>query len=241
MRTQNAGRKAVSFIVLRGNGKIPSRLPARRQRYARRYNRWVSKLLPLFPLEVVLFPDAPLPLHIFEPRYKEMIGELLESREHFGVVRSTENGIEQVGCTAEIVAVAKQYEDGRMDIVTEGRRRFEIMQVDMGRTYLRAEVLYIVDEPERPPEKDVVRLLEMQKEMLELMGANAELPDADDQQLTLTIASAMPFDLEMKQKLLASRSEPQRMKALIDYYEKVLPGLRRAVKARRKAGGNGHV
>ena len=201
----------------------------------------MSKLLALFPLDVVLFPDAPLPLHIFEPRYKEMIRELLDSREHFGVVRSTDSGIEQVGCTAEIVAVAKRYEDGRMDIVTEGRKRFEIVKVDMGRTYLRAEVLYIVDEEERPPKEDVAHLLEMQKEMLELMGANAELPDADDQQLTLTIAAAMPFDLEMKQKLLASRSEPQRMTALTEYYEKVLPGLRRAVKAKRKAGGNGHV
>lgn len=201
----------------------------------------MSKLLALFPLDAVLFPDEPLPLHIFEPRYREMMGDLLESREPFGVVRTTGSGIEQVGCTAEIVAVAKRYEDGRMDIVTEGRQRFEIMQVDMGKTYLRAEVLYIVDEPERPPQEDVVRLLEMQKEMLELMGANAEVPDADDKQLTLTIAAAMPFDLEMKQKLLASRSELQRMTALIDYYEKVLPGLRRAVKARRKAGGNGHV
>ena len=207
----------------------------------RRYNFPVSKLLALFPLDAVLFPDAPLPLHIFEPRYKEMIGDLLESREPFGVVRSTEKGIEQIGCTAEIVAVAKQYEDGRMDIVTEGRQRFEIMQVDMGKTYLRAEVLYIVDEPERPPQADVARLLEMQKEMLELLGANAEVPDADDHQLTLTIAAAMPFDLEMKQNLLASRSEPQRMTALIAYYEKVLPSLRRAVKARHKAGGNGHV
>jgi Lon protease-like protein len=201
----------------------------------------VSKLLALFPLDVVLFPDAPLPLHIFEPRYKEMIRDLLESREPFGVVRTAGSGIEQVGCTAEIVAVAKQYEDGRLDIVTEGRQRFEIIQVDMGKTYLRAEVLYIVDEPDHPPQEDVARLLEMQKEMLELLGANAEVPDADDRQLTLTIAAAMPFDLEMKQKLLASRSEPQRMTALIEYYEKVLPTLRRAVKARHKAGGNGHV
>ena len=201
----------------------------------------MSKLLALFPLDVVLFPDAPLPLHIFEPRYKEMVRELLQSHEPFGVVRARENGIEQVGCTAEIVAVAKEYEDGRMDIVTEGRKRFEIMQVDMGKAYLRAEVLYIVDEPERPKEEDVARLLDMQREMLELMGANAEVPASDDEHLTLTIAASMPFDLDMKQQLLVSRSEPQRMASLIDYYEKVLPGLRRAVKARSKAGGNGHV
>ena len=201
----------------------------------------MSKLLALFPLEVVLFPGAPLPLHIFEPRYKEMMRDLLESREHFGVVRSTSSGVEQIGCTAEIVAVAKQYEDGRMDIVTEGRERFQIMNLDMGKTYLRAEVLFLVDEPERAGHHDIERLLEMHKEMLQLLGANADLPDAADRHLTLEIAATMPFDLDMKQKLLVSRSEPERVRMLLDYYERVLPSLRRAVKARHKAGGNGHV
>lgn len=201
----------------------------------------MSKLLALFPLEVVLFPGAPLPLHIFEPRYKEMIADLLESGERFGVVRAREGGIEPVGCSAELVAIAKRYEDGRMDIVTEGRERFEVMQVNSEKNYLRAEVLYFVDEPERPAAEDIERLLEMHKEMLQLLGASAELPDANDRQLSLDIAASMPFDLDTKQQLLASRSEPQRVAALIGAYEKVLPSLRRASKARRKTGGNGHV
>lgn len=201
----------------------------------------MSKLLALFPLEVVLFPGAPLPLHIFEPRYKEMMRDLLESREHFGVVRSTGSGVEQIGCTAEIVAVAKRYEDGRLDIVTEGRERFEIMNLEMGKTYLRAEVMFLVDEPQRAGHGDVERLLEMHKEMLQLLGANADLPKAGDRQLTLEIAATMPFDLDMKQKLLVSRSEPERVGMLLEYYERALPALRRAVKARHKAGGNGHV
>lgn len=201
----------------------------------------VSKLLALFPLDVVLFPGAPLPLHIFEPRYKEMIRELLDSREPFGVVRTTGNGVEQVGCTAEIVAVAKRYEDGRMDIVTEGRERFEIMQLDMGKTYLRAEVLFLVDEPDRAAHADVEQLVQMHKEMLQLLGANADAPDANDRRLTLEIAASMPFDLDFKQKLLVSRSEPDRVRMLLGYYERVLPSLRRAVKARHKSGGNGHI
>ena len=72
----------------------------------------MSRLLPLFPLDLVLFPNVAMPLHIFEPRYKEMIGELLQSKEKFGVVRATEQGVASVGCTADIVAVTKQYEDG---------------------------------------------------------------------------------------------------------------------------------
>ncbi len=201
----------------------------------------MTKLLPLFPLEVVLFPGSPLPLHIFEPRYKEMVGELLEAKERFGVVRSTAEGIAGVGCTAEIVALAKQYDDGRMDIVTEGRERFEVMRVDTERSFLRGEVLYFVDEPERTPRDKAKRLLEQHTEALTLLGATAETPPADEKELSFLIAGSMPFDLDFKQKLLVMRSEAERVDALLVYYETLLPSLRRAVKARKKAGGNGHV
>ena len=197
--------------------------------------------MPLFPLEVVLFPDAPLPLHIFEPRYKEMIRQLLDSKQPFGVVRATKEGVADVGCTAEIVALAKEYDDGRMDIVTEGRQRFEVMQLNEEQSFLQAEVLYIVDEPARPPKEDVARLLELHAEALHLLGATVEPPSTEQNRLSFLIAAAMPFDLDFKQKLLATRSEPERVKALLEYYAGLLPSLRRAVKARRKAGGNGHV
>ena len=86
-------------------------------------------LLPLFPLDVVLLPGTPLPLHIFEPRYKEMIAECLASNAPFGVVRALEDGMADVGCTAEIVSVTKEYPDGRMDLVAEGRNRFEVLEL----------------------------------------------------------------------------------------------------------------
>src|SRR5215472_15538956 len=102
----------------------------------------MSALLPLFPLDLVLFPHTPVPLHIFEPRYKELIGECLEQRTPFGIVRAKDDGIAEIGCTAEILDVAKRYDDGRMDIVCEGRRRFEVMQVNEDRSFLQAEVSY---------------------------------------------------------------------------------------------------
>ena len=79
-------------------------------------------LIPLFPLDVVLFPGTPLPLHIFEPRYKEMIAECRAQDRPFGVVRALEQGLADVGCTAEIVTVVKEYPDGRLDLVVEGRQ-----------------------------------------------------------------------------------------------------------------------
>ena len=87
-------------------------------------------LLPIFPLGLVLFPGAPLPLHIFEPRYKEMIGECLEQKKPFGIVRVTEEGVAGIGCTAEIVSVTKKYDDGRMDILARGVDRFEVVEVN---------------------------------------------------------------------------------------------------------------
>jgi len=95
-------------------------------------------LLPLFPLDVVLLPGMPLPLHIFEPRYKEMIAECLASSAPFGVVRASEKGIAEIGCTAEIVSVTKQYSDGRLDLVAQGRKRFEVLQLNQERSFLRS-------------------------------------------------------------------------------------------------------
>src|SRR5579863_1116675 len=100
-------------------------------------------LLPLFPLDLVLLPGASLPLHIFEPRYREMTAECLDQQKPFGVVRAKEDGISDIGCTAEILKVAKQYPDGRSDILTQGSRRFEVVQVNQERSFLQAEVLYL--------------------------------------------------------------------------------------------------
>src|ERR1700735_5339812 len=107
--------------------------------------------LPLFPLQVVLLPEAELPLHIFEDRYKEMIGEVLRDKIEFGVVLANEKGIVNTGCTATVDRVVRQYPDGRMDIVTLGRRRFEITRLNDERPFLRGAVEFFDDEEPLPP------------------------------------------------------------------------------------------
>src|SRR5579864_9227947 len=94
----------------------------------------VSALLPLFPLDLVLLPRVPLPLHVFEPRYKEMIKECLDENRQFGIIRSHAETLATIGCTAEILNVLKKYPDGRMNILTEGRKRFELLQVNQERS-----------------------------------------------------------------------------------------------------------
>jgi len=198
-------------------------------------------LIPLFPLDVVLFPGTPLPLHIFEPRYKEMIGECLAQHRTFGVVRALEQGLAEVGCTAEIVTVVKEYPDGRLDLVTEGRKRFELLAVNQERSFLQAEVLMIDDEPGAPPPEDTSRAIQLHSELLAIAGAKQDLSAADPTVLSFYLAGSLPLDLDFKQKLLALRSETERLSLLITYFETIIPNLQRAAHARQKSGGNGHV
>jgi Lon protease-like protein len=202
---------------------------------------FVGSLLPLFPLDVVLFPAAPLPLHIFEPRYKEMIGECLEQKQLFGVVRAQETNLADVGCTAEIIAVTKTYDDGRLDIVTQGRERFEILGLNQDRAFLRGEILYVTDEPGKPSEQEIAHAVDLHRQILALANSEQDLPAEEDSLLSFHLAGSLPLDLDFKQKMLSLRSEAQRIQSVITYFEGILPNLRRAVTARQKAGGNGHA
>lgn len=201
----------------------------------------MDSLLPLFPLEVVLFPGTPLPLHIFEPRYKEMIGECLEQKKQFGVIRAQDTNLADVGCTAEILAVTKKYDDRRMDIVAEGRERFELLEVNQERAFLRGQVLLVRDDPDRPTSAETSHAIELHRQILALANAQQDLPEGEDALLSYHLVGSLPLDLDFKQKLLSLRSESRRIQTVIEYFEGILPNLRRSVVIRQKAGGNGHA
>jgi len=199
-------------------------------------------LLPLFPLDIVLLPSAPLPLHVFEPRYKEMIEECLVENKRFGVVRAKDEGLADIGCTAEIVNVTKKYPDGRMDIVPAGRRRFEVMELNHERSFLRAEVLYLDDEPGAATQKQIEDAVKLHAELMGLAGATLEgETEIENSNLSYHLAGTLPLDLDFKQTLLTMKSESERMPAIVSYFEAILPAVRRTARARRIAGGNGHA
>ena len=202
-------------------------------------------LLPLFPLDLVLLPGAPLPLHIFEPRYKEMISECLEQKKPFGIVRASNDGVAGIGCTAEILSVTKKYDDGRMDILTRGGDRFEVLEVNEERAFLRAEISFVQDEEEdeddnedeyhqasRPEQPLVEQAVRLHAEIVKLAGAELSEPDETATNLSFLLAGSLPLDLDFKQNLLSTLSETKRLQAVVGYLEAVLPGLRRAAKAR---------
>jgi Lon protease-like protein len=198
-------------------------------------------LLPLFPLEIVLLPGTPLPLHIFEPRYKEMIGECRANNAPFGVVRALEDGIADLGCSADVATVTKEYPDGRLDLIAQGRARFEVLELDHERSFLRAEVLLVPDEPGAPSPEEKTRAIQVHREILSLAGAVQDISGVDQGELSFHIAGSLPLDLDFKQKLLAMRTESERIPVLAAYLEGILPNLRRSARAREKAGGNGHA
>ena len=202
----------------------------------------MSILLPLFPLDLVLLPGTPLPLHIFEPRYREMISECLDRNQHFGVVRGKDQELAEVGCTAEILTVTKKYPDGRMDIVTEGRARIEVLQLNQERSFLQGEVLYLRDEPGGASQEQIAQAMKLHGEIMTLAGAEPEKSsEIDEKQLSFHLAGSLPLDLDFKQLLLGMKSESERLQAIISFFETILPTMRRTVNVRRKAGGNGHA
>jgi Lon protease-like protein len=202
----------------------------------------VNDLLPLFPLDLVLFPGMALPLHIFEPRYKEMISECLEHDTPFGIVRAIEDGIAQIGCSAEVVTVVKRYEDGRMDIVTRGLQRFEIVELNQERSFLQGEVKLLHDESDADAQSKK-KALDLHRALILMAASGQMVPalDPPDELLSFYLISQLPVDLDFKQTILAISTESQRLKTLIEYYEAILPKLEKMLVAKKKSGSNGHV
>ncbi len=199
-------------------------------------------LIPLFPLDLVLLPGVPLPLHIFEPRYKEMIKECLDEKKHFGLVRMHDENTASIGCTAEIIQVLKTYPDGRSDILTEGKKRFEVLHVNQDRSFLQGEVFFLEDDSAEPAKPDVETALRLHDEIMQVAGVEAQSrEELDTTQLSYRLAGSLPFDPDFQQALLEMNSEADRIQAIISFFERILPVLQRNARAKRKAGGNGHV
>ena len=116
----------------------------------KRNNSTMSGLLPLFPLRLVVFPGNQIPLHIFEPRYKEMVGEAAAAGTEFGIVLATSDGISRVGCTVVVEQIGNRQADGSFDVNTRGKRRFTILSLDQEKSYLRGEVEFFEDEDPVP-------------------------------------------------------------------------------------------
>jgi Lon protease-like protein len=195
--------------------------------------------IPLFPLDLVLFPGSALPLHIFEDRYKEMIGECIETGKTFGVVRQQHEGLAVIGCSARVTRVLERYDDGRMDILCQGEERFEIESLEEDRAFLQAEVEFFADDGDEAPRARREECAALHFETMELAGM--EMPAAHlslDRPISFELASSLPSDLGFRQQLLGTRSDALRTEYLCDFYEAILPKLRSSERLPVKTSGH---
>jgi Lon protease-like protein len=198
-----------------------------------------SRLIPLFPLQVVVFPRTRLPLHIFEERYKEMVANAIRDESEFGVVLAKEDGIVNAGCTVKVEKVMEMYADGCMDILTLGQRRFEIVSLNEEKSYLQGEVSYFDDEDFSQPAPELRNEAVSHYHALSaLRSGRPSQPDMADTQLSFQLAQALP-DLDFLNRLLRQRSESNRLKELNRYLSEYVPRQRTIERMRELAPTNG--
>lgn len=208
----------------------------------------VENRLRIFPLNTVLFPGANLNLHVFEPRYKQMISECLEGGEPFGVVllRDGDDAGDpsaiphEIGTTAEIADVTP-LEQGRYYISTVGRRRFRIDRVILREPYLLAAVTYLDEEGAASPAslgelvdeiRDVFR--EYLRLLVEFSGIQADIELPDDPVVTsYLVGDALQVADSMKQRLLALSDTRERLHAELEFLRRLLPQLRSLLERKR--------
>ena len=199
-----------------------------------------SRLIPLFPLRVVVFPRTPLPLHIFEERYKEMTGNAIRDQSDIGVVLAKEEGIANAGCTVRIDKVLHTYPDGRMDLLTRGQDRFEILDLNQEKSYLQATVEFFDDDDIAVTPVDLRdRALANYVALRELTSVDDRAAaDLDDPQLSFQLAQGLP-DLDFLHALQRQRSETGRLKQLNQYLEQYIPRQRTIERVKSVAPTNG--
>ena len=199
--------------------------------------------LPLFPLNVVLLPGADLPLHIFEPRYRQMVRDCLDTKTPFGMLLALPNGMAGTGCTAEILEVTNRYDDGRCDILTVGRNPFRVVELFTEDPLLHGSVDFLEDRSSPLNPRLTCELIQIYETCHTLVFDDypRDLDDpAVETEISYKIAAKLPMDLLWKQRVLELRSEAERQERLDAYLLEWSTHLQKSVQLRARAVGNGH-
>ncbi len=176
-------------------------------------------VIPLFPLNVVLFPSVPLPLHIFEERYRAMINHCIESKTPFGVVLRQGESFKRVGCSAVVNEVLERYDDGRMDILSIGADRFTIDSIDDAGLYLEAQVRYLDELPSEgndPERSEALKQIRKYAFYAEISLDQRSLESLTTTQLSYLIAGLDVIGMDAKQELLEIDRPADRLAAAVE-------------------------
>jgi Lon protease-like protein len=204
-----------------------------------------DELVGLFPLPLVLLPGEVQPLHIFEERYKALIGDCRASGARFGVVFSDDDEMADKGCTAAVDEVVDELDDGRLNILVSGHERFTIVELvrpaDPEADYLRGRLEVFDDlEPAVASQQLTEDLAEsLFRRMVNLMGVDEPRVPRGDRPLSFRLAAAVDFGQPLKQRLLETRSEAERLDLLIAVMRALIPGLELRKQREQAIRGNG--
>ena len=204
-----------------------------------------QELLPLFPLQVVLFPTSALPLHIFEERYKELINECLNKGCEFGINLFRENGVAKVGCTAAVTNLLNRYDDGKMDIVVQGKRRYSIAQTVTSPTKYSVARVEIIPVSEELIDTDLVtETVKLHNHLIDIVYRDSSYKltyDAVNTVLSFKIAQKTGMELGQRQALLEIDSENERLRVLYAYLTEVIPKLQQLGEVERVIKSDGYI
>ncbi|MEM9996471.1 MAG: LON peptidase substrate-binding domain-containing protein [Bacteroidota bacterium] len=201
--------------------------------------------LPLFPLGIVVYPGEPVPLHIFEFRYREMVRLCLEEQRAFGIVLMSDAKLAQVGCTVRIERVLKRYDDGRSDILCRGEQRFRIAQVYREKPYLTAAAVGFEPDGAGVADADTAareRLITQHMKLLEIAGEEIR-PTAYQTAtpISFVVARNAGLELDQKQDLLEMLTEKERLAFLTEHLESLLKRVSVMKEVKRRAQGDGYA
>jgi Lon protease-like protein len=204
-------------------------------------------VIPLFPLGLVLLPRIPLPLHIFEERYKLMIAECIERQVTFGIVFFNGSDIQTTGCTASILKVLKRYRDGRLDILAHGEERFVIKDMYDRKPYLEGRVTVFKDEPDENSDacqqlaRSGMALLKQFATIAEMQDGYGSFETLDFESISFVIAGCEGFSQEEKQQFLEMTSTYKRLRKCNAALEKIIERTQITSEIRKIIGGNGDM
>jgi Lon protease-like protein len=195
---------------------------------------------PLFPLGLVLLPQELVPLHIFEERYKQMIGECLDDEREFGILWLSDDGLKEIGCSARITRVLERFDDGRLNILIEGAEPFRLMRRIEDLPYPAGDIELLGDSDRGDPEA-ADRARRRYADLVEEVTESRPEGEALDQLDAYAMAATLDVALEAKQQLLELRSERGRLERLDSLFAEALERIRLAERAAERASGNGSL
>lgn len=203
----------------------------------------MMNFIPIFPLEIVVYPGEALNLHIFEPRYKQLVKDCIASKKNFGIPTVVDKKIGELGTRMEITEIVKEYENGEMDIRTKGVQIFKVLEVvkDIPEKLYHGAIVEYPHNITVPDNTKIAQLIQDEvKRMYTLMGVEAKFPEHKTEMIAYEIAHLVGLSQEQEYELLGLFTEVQRLEYIRRHLKAILPVIQELEAMKARVQRNGH-